>query len=97
MNGIACLLDLGSGQTLVNAAHEEHVVVSTARNQSVAPLNKLVGHFASIQLHLFNVILEFGGLSLLKLGSQSSYGMVMRSTLQAREDREINLIFNFPP
>lgn len=85
-------LDLGTGETFVDAAHEDDMVVSAVRHQFVASLHELIGHGFGVLLHLNGVVFELGGPGLLQLGREGSDLVVVRATLTLWEDAKIDRI-----
>lgn len=83
-------LDTGTIQVELTKVEEDHVAVSAVGNELVAELLELDLQSLGVGDNLLLVGLELRGLSLLKGNSQSSDGVVVRTTLVAREDGEVD-------
>ena len=97
MHLVAGVLHLGASEPLIDAAHEDHVVVRAISDQFVAAFHQLVGEGLGVQLHLMDVLAEFRCGSLLQLSRQSSNLRIVWTALAHGEDAEVDLVCDFCP
>lgn len=83
-------LNTGAIKVELTKVEEDHVAVSAISNELVAELLELDLQGLGVGDNLLLVGLELRGLSLLEGNSQSSDGVVVRTTLVAREDGEVD-------
>lgn len=83
-------LNAGTIKAELTKVEEDHVAVSAVSNELVAELLELDLEGLGVGDNLLLVGLELGGLSLLEGNSQSGDGVVVRTTLVAREDGEVD-------
>lgn len=83
-------LDTGTVQAELTEVKENHVAISAISNQLVAKRLECVFQSLGVGYDLLLVGLELGGLSLLESNGQGGDGVIMRSTLMAGEDGEVD-------
>lgn len=83
-------LDTSAVQRLGAKVQEDHVAVGTVRDELVAQVLELFLKGLGVLDHLLLVLLELRGGSVLERNRESSDGVVVRTTLVARENREVN-------
>lgn len=83
-------LDTSTVQALVAEVDKDHVAVSAVRDELVTESLELLLEGLGVLDDLLLVLLELGGINLLKGNSQSSDGVVVGTTLVTREDREVD-------
>mmetsp|Transcript_17746 Transcript_17746/g.58389 ORF Transcript_17746/g.58389 Transcript_17746/m.58389 type:complete len:251 (+) Transcript_17746:4939-5691(+) len=85
------LLGLGPGEAVRAKVEEDEMVLSAVGDQSVSVLHEALGHGLSVLADLLGVVLELGGVDLLEGNTQGSDGVVVRSTLERREDSLVDV------
>ena len=83
-------LETSTVQSLRSEIQENHVAISAVSNELVAKTFELVLDSLGVLDNLLLVCLELGGIYLLKGDGKSGDGVVVRTTLMTREDREVN-------
>ena len=91
-DGIASLLELGSGNSLGLQVPQDQVVLGTSRGHLVSVLGlKTVSKGSGVGLNLLGVDLEFRGHDLLELGGNTGNLVLVRSSLKGRENGLVDL------
>ena len=85
-------LDTSTVQALLAEIDENHVAVSAVRDELVAQSLELVLESLGVLDDLLLVLLELGGSSLLEGNSKGGDGVVVGTTLVAREDGEVDRV-----
>lgn len=83
-------LNTGTVEAVLAEVKEDHVAVSAVGDKLVAESLELGLEGLGVGNDLGLVVLELGGLGLLQGNSQSSDGVVVRTTLVTREDGEVD-------
>lgn len=89
---IAGFLELGSGELMRSHVEEKEVVVSTASDKLVTAAGKLLSECLRVSLDLLTIVLELRGRDLLKLRCDTGNLVIVRATLELREDGKVELL-----
>jgi hypothetical protein len=90
VHAVTGCLQLGSSKSLINAAHENDVVVCTISDQFVASLHELFSQYLGVDFHLCDVVSEFLGGSLFELSCKSTNLVIMWPTLKHWKHSKVN-------